>query len=100
MAQAVSDSLSNTNEQIEQAAKAIGRSIERRRVFEAIYFGKQRVKTATSISQKTGISQKRVTMAGKHFADREMIESIRQNGATAYRKIDFFHTHKAAIWAC
>jgi hypothetical protein len=54
MAQAVSDSLSNTNEQIEQAAKAIGRSKERRQVFEAIYHGKQRVKTAAEISKKQG----------------------------------------------
>jgi hypothetical protein len=54
MAQAVSDSLSNTNEQIEQAAKAIGRSKERRQVFEAIYHGKQRVKSAAEISKKQG----------------------------------------------
>src|SRR5260370_23752228 len=99
MALTVSDSLSNTNEQIEQAAKAIGRSLERGCVFDAIYHGKQRVKSASEISQKTGLSQKRVTIAGKHFADRGIVEQVRENGATGYRKIDFFHTHKAAILA-
>src|SRR5690349_10110200 len=100
MPQAVSDSLSNTNEQIEQAAKAIGRSVERRKFFETVYHGKQRVKTAPEISKKTGLSQKRVTMAGKFFHDRGgIVEAFRQNGVTAYRKVDFFHTHKSAILA-
>lgn len=99
MPQAVSDSLSNTNEQIEQAAKAIGRSAERRKVFEAIYHGKQRVKTAPEICEKTRISQKRVTMAGKYFVDRGIIEQLKQDGVTAYKKIDFFHAHKAAVLA-
>ena len=99
MPQSVSDSLSNTNEQIEQAAKAINRSVERRRVFEAIYHGKQRIKTANEISNRTGLAQKRVTMAGKYFADRGIVEAIRQDGKTGYKKIDFFHTHKSAILA-
>jgi hypothetical protein len=38
-------------------------------------------------------------MAGKHFADRGIIESGRPNGVTSYQKIDFFHAHKAAILA-
>ncbi len=99
MALVVSDALSNTNEQIEQAAKAIGRSVERRAVFEAIYHGKQRVKAAAEVSEKTGLSQKRVTMAGKHFADRGIVDQIRRDGETCYRKIDFFHTHKNSILA-
>ncbi len=93
----VSDSLSNTHEQIEQAAKAIGRSVEKRKVFETIYHGKKRVKSAEEISEKTGLSQKRVTMAGRHFASRHIVEADRQDGKTIYKKIDFFHTHKAAI---
>lgn len=99
MAQAVSDSLSNTNEQIEQAAKAIGSSRQRREVFEAIYHGKKRIKTASEISDTTDLTQKKVTMAGKHFADRGIVKQTRQDNETAYEKIDFFHTHKATILA-
>lgn len=97
MPQAVSDSLSNTNEQIEQAAKAIGRSSLRRQVFEAIYHGKRRVKSASDISRKLGIAQKEVTTAGKHFADRGIVEQVRQEKQTAYKKLDFFHAHKSTI---
>ena len=99
MAQAVSDSLSNTNEQIEQAAKAIGKSRQRREVFEAIYYGKKKVKTASEISERTGLTQKQVTMAGKHLNDRGIVKQTRQDNETAYEKIAFFYTHKAAILA-
>lgn len=99
MPQAVSDSLSNTNEQICQAAKTIGRSQIRRKVFEAIYHGKKRLKSAEEIAQKTGLTQKSVTMAGKRFHDRGIVEAVRVNGKTMYKKIDFFHTHKSDILA-
>jgi hypothetical protein len=98
---AVSDSLSNTNEQIEQAAKAIGRSAVNRRVFEAIYGSKQRIKTVKDLAKVTKLDRKRVLTAGKRFAGRGIVRQIPgSHGNTAYEKIDFFHAHKQRILAC
>jgi hypothetical protein len=94
---AVSDSLSNTPEQIEQAAKAIGRSSGRRQVFEAIYFHKTKTKSVSDIVNKTGLTRKRVLEAGKRLAQKGVVRQTKKDGETAYEKIDFFHAHKQPI---
>lgn len=93
----VTDSLSNTEEQIERAAKTIGRSKVRRDVFEAIYHHKSPVKTVEEIAQRTGLSRMRVLQAGGYLARRQIVNQEKKNGDTAYRKIDFFHAHKRQI---
>ncbi len=97
MSQQVSDSLSNTNEQIEQAAKAIGKSKLHRNVFETIYNGKQRIKTVGEIANRTNLTRKQVLISGKRLDGRQIVDQCKHNGDTAYRKIDFFYAHKRQI---
>ena len=93
----VSDSLSNANEQIESVAKAIGRSKERRQVFEAVYHHKSPVKTVEEIHKRTGLSRMRVLQAGRHLALKGAVNQLKKDGDTAYQKIDFIHGRKKEI---
>jgi hypothetical protein len=93
----VSDSLSNANEQIESVAKAVGRSKDRRLVFDAVYHHKSPVKTVQTIHERTGLSRMRVLQAGRHLALKGAIKQVQKDGDTAYQKIDFVHSHKRAI---
>jgi hypothetical protein len=93
----VSDSASNANEQIAQAAEAVGRSIRRRRVFDAIYTGKRRTKTVQDVAEHTRLTRKQVLEAAKPLATKHVVEQIRHDGDTAYSKIDFIHAHKHRI---
>ncbi len=97
MAQAVSDVGSNAEENIAHAAKIIGRSSHRKRVFDAIYTGKRRAKSVSQLMKTTGLSRTRVLDAGKKLADNHIVKAIRQDGETAYEKIGFFHSHKRKI---
>jgi hypothetical protein len=63
----VTDSLSNTEEQIERAAKTVGRSKVRRAVFDAIYHHKSPVKTVAEIADRTGYTRMRVLQAGGYL---------------------------------
>jgi len=56
----VTDVRSNLNENIIHAVTIIGRSAQRRRVFEAIYSGKKQVKPVDDIVQMTGLNNVRV----------------------------------------
>lgn len=93
----VSDSLSNTEEQIERAAKTIGRAVARRHVFDAIYHHKAPVKTVGEIAEKTGLTRMRVLQEGRHLHQKGIVRQTKKNGDTAYEKIDFFHAHKKKI---
>jgi DNA-binding transcriptional regulator GbsR (MarR family) len=97
MPQAVSDFLSNTNEQIEQAARAIGRSIITRKVFSAIYTGKKRIKTVSELAKSTKLKRKTVLTAGKKLHSRSVVQQTKRDGDTAYEKIDSFYAHKSKI---
>src|SRR4051812_20983262 len=97
MAYEVADSLSNANEHIEQAAKTIGRSRVRRKVFEAIYHHKAKVKSVGQIASRTGLTRMQVLQQGQHLATKGIVKRARKNGDTAYEKIDFFHGHKQQI---
>lgn len=94
---AVSDTLSNTPEQLEAVAKAIGRSKNRRAVFEDVYHGKTRIKRVTDIAKRTGLSEKDVLGAGKFLVDHHVINQVRVSGRVAYEKVGFFHKSKAKI---
>lgn len=93
----VTDSLSNTPEQILAAVEAIGRSKLRRAVFDEVYYHKTRVKLVSDIASKTGLSEKQVLMAGKHLAKSGVISQTKIEGKTAYRQIEFFQHKKAEI---
>lgn len=93
----VSDSASNRNEQIENAAKAIGRSQRKRRVFEAIHHHKKRVKTVAEIAEKTGLSRMQVLQAGGELVRKQVVEQTQEHGDTAYVKNDFLQAHKKQV---
>jgi DNA-binding transcriptional regulator GbsR (MarR family) len=94
----VSDSLSNTEEQVERAAKTVGRGV-RRDVFDAIYHHKTKVKTVAQIAKRTGLSRMTVLQNGRHLASKGIARQTKKDGDTAYEKIDFFHAHKKKILA-
>ncbi len=97
MTQAVSDVGSNAEENIAHAAKVIGRSLHRRKVFEAIYTGKRVRKKVSEISIATGLSKKRVVEEGKRLFDNRLVGRCKLDGETAYIKEGFIHTNKAKI---
>lgn len=94
----VSDSLSNTEEQIERAAKTIGRGDVRPKVFAAIYHHKKKIKSVTEVMKKSGLKKRiRVLQEGRHLVRKGLARSARKDGETAYEMIDFFHAHKREI---
>jgi hypothetical protein len=97
MAVEVSDPTSNAPEQIENAAKAIGRSKDRRAVFSAIYHGKANIKSAAEIAEKTKLTVKRVLEEGRILVVKGVVKEAKKDGRRAYQKIDFIHGHKARI---
>lgn len=97
MAMEVSDSLSNANEQIEQAAKTIGSGDVRRKVFDAVYHHKSKVKTVAQIVKRTRLSRMQVLQQGRHLSTKGIIKQTKKDGDTAYEKINFFHAHKKQI---
>lgn len=96
MAVQVSDSASNRPEQIENAAKAIGTSLSRRLVFEAIHHHKSKVKTVGDIAERTGLSRKQVLNAAKVLVKKRIVEQTK-DGDTAYEKNDFLQAHKSEV---
>ncbi|MGO8917179.1 MAG: hypothetical protein ACLQJR_14835 [Stellaceae bacterium] len=95
----VTDSLSNSPEQIEIAAKTLGRNKARRAVFDAIYHHKSQIKTVGKIAQVTRLKRMRVLQEGRHLAQKGLVRQTKKDGDTAYEKIGFFHAHKRQILA-
>jgi len=93
----VSDSLSNTEEQIERAAKTIGRGDVRPKVFAAIYHHKKKIKSVDEVMKKSGLKSRiRVLQEGRHLVRKGIVRAAKKDG-TAYEMIDFFHAHKRQI---
>ena len=97
MALPVSDSLSNVNEQIEAAARVLGRSKQCQSVFEAIYHGKKGTKYVQELADNLTYSRKQVLKQGKKLADHQIVEQVKIDGDTGYKKIPFFHQNKSKI---
>jgi hypothetical protein len=97
MVQPVSDLASNAEENIAHAAKVIGRSAHRCRVFDAIYTGKKRAKTVSELTEKTGLPRQRVLDAGKMLSVNHLVQQTKLKGETAYEKIGFFQSNKKKI---
>lgn len=97
MVNSVSDTGSNTEENIVRAVTALGRSKPRLAVFEAIYFHKKTTKTVEEISKATGLSRKAVLTHGKHLVGSELAIQLKVDGDTAYRTIPFYQHHKPRI---
>src|SRR4030043_1668803 len=93
----VSDKISNLNDQIANVSKILGNSRDRKKVFEAIYRGKKRVKTKKEIAQVTRLSEIRVLQEAGKLVANHIVESLKIKAQTAYKKIPFFSHHKREI---
>jgi|SRR5207247_7536407 len=83
------DVRSNPQEQIHHAASVIGGSQDRRKVFEAICFGKKKVKPISEIESRTGLSHKRVLEEGAKLHNSRLVRKTKINGEMTYEKDDF-----------
>jgi hypothetical protein len=94
----VTDVRSNENEQIEYAAKRIGKKgTRRRKVFDEIYRGKKNPKKAADIADATDLSLKEVLDAGKKLSDYQIVGQTKLGHQTAYSKDPAFKQLKARI---
>jgi hypothetical protein len=93
----VSDTGSNTEENLVRAVRALGRSKPRLEVFKAIYFHKQRIKTVAEIAERTGMDRKAILTHGKHLVGSELVTQEKADGDTAYKTIMFYQHHKDRI---
>jgi len=93
----VADIRANLNENIVHAAKTVGRSKDRRKVFEAIYKGKRRVKTVDEIAKITKLSRVRVLQEGGTLSANQIVEKTKKDNQTAYKKDETYTHHKRKI---
>lgn len=89
---AVSDFLSNHNDQLVTAAKIVGRSKDRQKVFEAVYRGKAQIKTIDGINSTTGLSKIRILQEGGKMAP-HLMEKV----TGGYKKKPEFSTRYRSI---
>src|SRR2546428_1305944 len=95
----VSDSRSNDREQIEYAARKIGKSEVRRAVFYAICYGKQRRKTVSEIVESTGFPRKQVLWEAKKLHNWHILEQVESGRNPIYEKDSFYCQHTKEILA-
>jgi hypothetical protein len=93
----VADVRANLNENIRHAARIIGRSKARREVFASIYRGKKNVKTVEDLQKATGLSQVRVLQEAGKLAGNGIVEKVKVNGRTAYKKDETYSHHKKKV---
>lgn len=95
----VADVRANLNENILHAATIIGKSQDRREVFEAIYRGKKQAKTVDEIMKDTGLNRVRVLQEGGKLHANHIVEKTKLDNQTAYRKDGTYADHKKKILA-
>src|SRR6266571_9397381 len=93
----VSDSRSNPADQIAHAVEVLGRASDRISIFRLIYHGKKIVKTVDEIARAAKLSRIRVLQEGKKLSSNHIVEQLKIDGQTAYRKDSFYSAHKARI---
>ncbi|BDQ31298.1 hypothetical protein NZNM25_02990 [Nitrosopumilus zosterae] len=94
----VIDEAANKEKMITHAVNVIGRSQDRLKVFESIYFHKSPVKTQDHIQNETGLkSLKRVLEVGNSLVSGGVIEQTEKNKRIAYGKIPFYKKYKTII---
>jgi len=94
----VIDEAANKEKMITHAVNVIGRSNDRLKVFESIYFHKSPVKTQEYIQNETGLKTlKRVLEVGNSLASGGIIEQTEKNKRVAYGKISFYKKYKTII---
>lgn len=98
MVERVTDARSNANDQVMHAVGALGRSAHRRQVFEAVCFGKKRVKTVQDVADATGLTRKQVLNAAKALVHDQVIHQTTKGGETAYEKDSFLCGRRKEIF--
>ncbi|SRR6266571_6397589 len=93
----VADVRANLNENIRHAARIIGKSEARLKVFRAIYAGKKQVKTVPDLMKATRLSHVRVLQEAGKLEGNGIVEKVRKDGRTAYKKDKTYTHHKKAI---
>lgn len=93
----VADVRANLNETIRHAAKIIGRSKARLAVFDAIYRGKKKVKTVNDVMEATGLGRVRVLQEAGKLAGNGIVEKVKVDGQTAYKKYEAYSQHKNVV---
>ena len=86
MAQKVTDFGSNQKENILFAAGIIGRSKNRRKVFEAIYRGKMAIKSVDEIVKATKLTRQAVLDEGQKLYASNLVEKTKKDNQVAYKK--------------
>jgi hypothetical protein len=97
MTTAVTDPRSHSNDQIATAAKVLGRSEPRIKVFQHIHTGKQRIKTATQLALETGMRRKRVLEEAKRLVHKHIVNQTERDDEVAYERDDFCYAHRDEI---
>jgi len=97
MPRSVSDSRSSDREQIEYAARKIGKSPVRRAVFSAICYGKQKLKNISEIVEKTGFPRKSVLWEAKKLDSWQILEQVESGVNPVYKKDPFYCQHAKEI---
>ena len=93
----VTDIRSSPHDQIAHAAEVIGRSAHRRRVFEAIYKGKKKVKTVDELVALTHLPSIRVLQEAGVLSDNHIVHKTKLDKKTAYEKDSFYSRNKKKI---
>lgn len=97
MVRTVSDSRSNDREQIEYAARKLGKSEIRRAVFYTICYGKQKQKSISEIAEKTGFPRKNVLWEAKQLHNWNILEQVSSGQNPIYEKDSFYCQHSKEI---
>ena len=93
----VTDVRSNPNEQIAHAATVLRKSLIRRKVFEAIYMGKRKLKKVSEIAEMADLKRIRVLQEAKVLVNNSVVKQTKLDGETAYEKDPFFTQNKRKI---
>ena len=97
MSVTVSNPSADRNEKIANAAKVLGRSKDRKKVFSEIYKGKKKIKSVSYLSTNTGLINVRVLQEGEKLSAEDLVKQTKIKGETAYKKIDFYSHNKKQI---
>lgn len=102
MVMQVSDTASNRRDQIANYAEILRNATARQAVFNAVYRGKQKLKTVNEVADRIGWTAKRVATVAKPLAQGEKLfeqdrERVDGKVQTIYRKIHFVETNKRKI---
>jgi hypothetical protein len=93
----VTDARSSANDQIAHAARAIGHSTARRRVFEAVYRGRRGTKSVSEIMEATGLTRKQVLTAAKPLTRNQVMHQTKTGKETGYQKDEFYAQQRDKI---